>query len=156
VTELRRRLARKASTFSLRGKNRRSQRYLRDLVKAEESKKKKEEESETSSVKTVTQEGERGNNKQGHKEVANPNPHPTLGLSASGILPSFAVATTRFRQNVPHPQQREHTSASSMASDSSASPVPFARLQKIATEVCFSASLRSDLGSVLPKLLLTK
>ena len=136
VTELRRRLARKASTFSLRGKNRRSQRYLRDLVKAEEIKKKTEEESETSSVKTVTQECERGNNKQGDKEGKNLDPDPTPGLPASGTLPSSAAATTRFRQNAPLPQKREHTSASSMASDSSASPVPFARLQKIATEVC--------------------
>ena len=135
VTELRRRLARKASTFSLRGKNRRSQRYLRDLLKAEESKK-KEEESETSSVKTVTKEGEPGNNKRSDKEVTNPNPDLTSGFPASGTLPSFAAATTRFRHNVPHPQKREHTSASSMASDSSVSPVPFERLQKIATEVC--------------------
>ena len=96
----------------------------------------KEEESVTSSVKTVTQEGERGNNKQGDKEVKNPDPDPTSGLPTSGTLPLFAAATTRFRQNVPHPQKREHTSASSMASDSSVSPVPFERLQKIATEVC--------------------
>ena len=141
VTELRRRLARKASTFSLRGKNRRSQRYLRDLVQAEESKKKKEEESESSSVKTVTQECERGNNKQGDKEGKNLDSDPTPGLPASGTLPSSAAATTRFRQNAPLPQKREHTSASSMASDSSASPVPFARLQEIATEVCNSTKV---------------
>ena len=124
-------------------------------MKAEESKKKKEEESETSSVKTVTKESEPGNNKRSDKEVTNPNPDLTSGFPASGTLPSFAAATTRFRQNVPHPQKREHTSASSMASDSSASPVPFARLQTIATEVCFSGFWCSDLGSFLPKLLLT-
>lgn len=138
VTELRRRLARKASTFSLRGKNRRSQRYLRELVKAEEANKKAEEKSETSSVKTVTQEGAaRGNNNsQGVKETTN------SGLSASvGTISSFAAAaaaaTHKTRQNVPHPQQqREHTSVS-MASSTSEPPVPFERLQTIATEVCF-------------------
>ena len=135
VTELRRRLARKASTFSLRGKNRRSQRYLRELVKAEEASKmkKEEEKSETSSVKTVTQEGQqRGNrdNNQGHKEA-------TASVGTISSFAAAAAATHKTRQNVPHPQQqREHTSVS-MASSTSEPPVPFERLQTIATEVCF-------------------
>jgi hypothetical protein len=123
VTELRRRLARKASTFSLRGKNRRSQRYLRELVRAEEAVKQGEVEreelgSERSSVRTVTKES--GLEK---KEDSAPGP----------ALPTFA---SRFRssKNAPHPL-RSHTSVS-MASETSPPPVPFARLQSIATEVC--------------------
>lgn len=131
VTELRRRLARKASTFSLRGKNRRSQRYLRELVKAEEKIKDTEQEkeaSETSSVVTVTQEVQR----KGVQVTTEVTESPSPALPSPGTLPSFAA---RFRnQNAP-PPLRSHTSVS-MASETSPPPVPFARLQKIATEVC--------------------
>jgi hypothetical protein len=131
VTELRRRLARKASTFSLRGKNRRSQKYLRELVKAEEKVKDTEqevEESETSSVVIVTREGERRCIQVKTEVTESPSP----ALPSLEILPTFAA---RFRnKNAPHPL-RSHTSVS-MASETSPPPVPFARLQKIATEVC--------------------
>lgn len=121
VTELRRRLARKASTFSLRGKNRRSQRYLRDLVRAEEAIKREEGgRSETNSVRTVTKESVFL--EQNEKSA----PGPALATFAARI---------RSSKNEPHPL-RSHTIVS-MASETSRPPVPFARLQRIATEVCF-------------------
>lgn len=116
VTELRRKLARKASTFSLRSKSRRSQRYLRDLIKAEE-------ESETSSVVTVTQEGSRS--KQVDKEVK----------KSSATLPESGKFETVISHTRPPQQRREQHTSISMSSDISPPPVPFSRLQKIATQV---------------------
>lgn len=117
VTELRRKLARKASTFSLRSKSRRSQRYLRDLIKAEE-------ESETSSVVTVTQEGSRS--KQVDKEVK----------KSSATLPESGKFETVISHTRPPQQRREQHTSISMSSDISPPPVPFSRLQKIATQAC--------------------
>lgn len=137
VTELRRRLARKASTFSLRGKNRRSQRYLRELVRAEEKvqeaegqqrQQQPEEDSETSSVVTAKKEG----------------------TDTTGTLPqSF---TARFRnKNAPRPLRSHTITCVSMASESSPPPVPFARLEKIATEVSFLIHAIMLLLPVLPQ-----
>jgi hypothetical protein len=127
VTELRRRLARKASTFSLRSKSRRSQKQLREqLVK-------QEQESDTSSVETVKQEDSKVQQACPHSlGVAIELPARSPTLPDSGTLPAFEAS--RLFKTAPHPQRREHTSVS-MSSESSPPPVPFTRLQEIATEV---------------------
>ena len=127
VTEFRRRLARKASTFSLRGKNRRSQKHLKDLVKQEEP-------SDTASVETVRQEDLRGSNiPPSSIGIAVALPAPSPNSPASNTLP--ILEANRLNKTAPQPR-REHTCAS-MSSESSAPPVPIKRLEEIATEVCF-------------------
>jgi hypothetical protein len=128
VTELRRRLARKASTFSLRSKSRRNQRQLKEL------RVKQEEESDTASVKTVKQEDSKVQQARPHSigvAVELPAPSPTL----SDLRTPPAFEASRLFKTAPQPQRREHTSVS-MSSESSPPPVPFTRLQEIATEVC--------------------
>lgn len=128
VTELRRRLARKASTFSLRSKSRRSQRQLREqLVK-------QEEESDTASVETVKQEEVKVQQVRSHSiGVALELPAPSPALPDSGVLPAFEKG--QLFRTVTQARRKDHTSVS-MSSESSPPPVPLAKLQTITTEVC--------------------
>ena len=117
VTELRRRLARKASTFSLRSKSRRSERYLRELVK-------QEEQSDTTSIETVKQED---------LKVHQVGPR-SIGVAIELPASSPKFEASRLKKKASQPRG-EHTSVN-MSSQSSPPPVPFKRLQEIATEVC--------------------